>query len=200
MQRTMYIRTSDLPAHIAAAIGSKQTIRVMLLEEGQTIYIGSQQWSEGSRDLYSVACLDGGEVKSVFDPRPWPQNMGELGETPLPPRHVIIKTGTFCGKPRTPVVYALATDISPQLAAPQHDLSLDERRVLAAICSLTSSGRKRFRDDFRMSRASWDGVVARLAELGLATPRGAATVEGRNACGTISDSQRLLNPYSQGVL
>lgn len=199
MQRTMYIRTTDLPAHIAAAIGSQQTVRVELREAGQTVYVGSQQWSEGSRDLYSVACLDGGAVTPVEDPRPWPRNMADLGETPIPPRHVIIKTGTFCGKPATPVIYALATDISPQLAAPQHDLSLEERRVLAALASYNSAGRKRFRDDFRMSKAAWDGVVARLAELGLATPRGSITVEGRNAAGSIGEQQTLLNPYSQGV-
>lgn len=186
----MYIEPQVLPAHIRALCG-RGPVRVELREPGQSVHIGHQQWDEGTRDLYHVAALDNPTVKPVADPRPWPANMAPLGETPLAARHVIVKTGTFCGKPATPVLYALAADVSPMLPASGPALDATEQQVLKAIAGLNSRGRKDWRDRRRMTEAQWTAVCARLAGHGLITlnKRGAAaiTITGRNAAATIKD-------------
>jgi len=189
--RTIRVETSKLPPHIAAHVGAKE-VEIHLTDR---ITIGSQQWSEGSRDVYHVASLDHPVIHRVEDFRPWPQNMGALGESEIMPRHVIIKTGTFCGKTATPFVYARESDVSPVLPKPVPELSHEQKQVLYCLGAFNSSGRKRYRDDFRMSKDRWDEVVQSLAALGLATSRGSATVEGKNISRTI-DSM-IVNPYSE---
>lgn len=180
----MYLDINQLPDHIRTLCG-RGPVRVELLKPGQTVHIGSMQWDGGTRDLYHVASLDSPIVKPVEDKRPWPQNMAPIGATPLPPRHVIINTGTFCGKPATPVLYALAADVSPMLEGPKHQLTDLQSQVLGAIAGLNSKGRADFRARHRISDAQWLAACQDLSGLGLVTlnKRGAAaiTTAGRNA-------------------
>ncbi len=190
--QTITVRTSDLPEHIARFVGGK-SVEVRLTESA---YIGSQQWSEGSRDQYHVASLDvATDPKPVHDPRPWPQNMGELGRTEIAPRCVIIRTGTFCGKPATPYIYARPEDVSAKLAAPAPTLSNTLAQVLYCVACLNSGGKKRFREDRRMSQTAWDSAIAELQALGLVDNRKSATVEGRNAAKSLDSL--IVNPYSK---
>lgn len=190
--QTISVSTADLPKHIASLLSPCRHVAVYLMD---SVEIGSQQWSDGSQDIYTVASLDNADmVKPVEDSRPWPMNMGPLGKTAIPPRFVIIRTGTFCGKPATPVIYARASDISPQIEKPAPTLSHLEKQVLYCLSAYNSSGRARFRDDFRVSKPHWDSVVASLSSKGLATPRASITVEGRNVARGI-DSM-IVNPYS----
>jgi len=186
------VETSKLPAHIAAIVDRK-FVEVYLTD---SVSIGSQQWDSGSRTQYHVASLDDSTmVKPVHDPRPWPQNMSPLGSSAIAPRCVVISTGTFCGKPATPVIYARPEDISPSLAAPKVELSFKLRQILYAVSAFNSLGRKRFREDFKVSQAAWDSALAELAAMGLCTTRGAITIEGRNAAREISSM--IVNPYSE---
>jgi len=189
--RSIRVATKDLPPHIAAHVGTRE-VEIRLTDR---VTIGSQQWSEGSRDLYHVASLDSATIKPVEDVRRWPDNMSALGESYLPPRCLIIKTGTFCGKPATPFIYARESDVSPMLPAPAPELTLQQKQVLYCLACFNSSGRKQFRDDFRVSKESWDSTVAELTGLGLATPRGSATVEGKNAARKLDSL--IVNPYSE---
>ena len=192
MQR-ISVSTADLPQHIVDAMPECRHVTVYLTD---SVEIGSQQWSDGSRDIYTIASLDVADmVKAVEDSRPWPMNMGPLGKTAIPPRFVIIRTGTFCGKPATPVIYARAGDISPQIEKPVPTLSHLEKQVLYCLSAYNSSGRARFRDDFRVSKPHWDSVVASLSSKGLATPRASITVEGRNVARDIDSL--IVNPYSK---
>lgn len=194
MLNSIAVKASDLPASIRSLIGNAASVEVWPYEDGSTVTLGSVQWDSGSRNQYHVVHLDSGTVKPVQDVRPWPQNMAPIGETMIAPRCVIVKTGTFCGKPATPYIYARTADISPQLAAPAVELPFNLAQTLAAISQFNSVGRKRFREDFRMSQATWDSNVAALAALGLCDKRGAITVEGRNASRTIK--RDITNPYS----
>lgn len=190
--QTISVSTADLPKHIANMLAPCRHVTVYLTD---SVEIGSQQWDGGSQDIYTIASLDNADmVKPVEDSRPWPMNMGPLGKTAIPPRFVIIRTGTFCGRTATPVIYARASDISPQIEKPVPTLSHLEKQVLYCLSAYNSSGRARFRDDFRVSKVIWDSVIASLSSKGLATPRAAITVEGRNAARGI-DSM-IVNPYS----
>lgn len=191
MTTRITIETAKLPAHIAGLIAGK-FVDVVLTD---SVTIGCQQWDSGSRTQYHVAHLDSPTIKPVHDPRPWPQNMAALGESAIASRFVIVSTGTFCGKPATPVVYARPDDISPALAAPKADLSFRLAQILSALSQYNSVGRKRFRADFNVSQAAWDSAVAELAALGYCDKRGAVTIEGRNAARSI-DSM-ITNPYSE---
>lgn len=185
------VATKDLPPHIAAHVGTKE-VEIRLTDR---VTIGSQQWSEGSRDLYHIASLDAPTIKPVEDDRRWPDNMSALGESYLPARCVVIKTGTFCGKPATPFIYARESDVSPMLPKPAPTLTRQQEQVLYCLASFNSSGRKRFRDDFNMSKGMWDAVVGTLVDLGLATSRGSATIEGKNVARKL-DSM-IVNPFAR---
>lgn len=192
MSKQITVETSKLPAHIAAIVDRK-FVDVYLTD---SVTIGCQQWDSGSRTQYHVASLDDSTmVKPVHDPRPWPQNMAPLGTSAIAPRCVVISTGTFCGKPATPVIYARPEDISPALAAPKPELPFKLAQILSAMSQYNSIGRKRFREDFRVSQTAWDSALAELAAMGLCTTRGAITIEGRNAARLI-DSM-IVNPYSE---
>lgn len=186
------VETSKLPAHIARIVDRKY-VDVYLTD---SVTIGCQQWDSGSRTQYTVASLDDSSmVKPVHDPRPWPLNMAPLGSTAIAPRCVVISTGTFCGKPATPTIYARPEDISPSLAAPKPELPFKLAQILSAMSQYNSIGRKRFREDFKVSQTMWDSAVAELAALGYCDKRGALTVDGRNAARQI-DSM-IVNPYSE---
>jgi hypothetical protein len=193
MQKSITVETSKLPGSIRALV-SRKTVEVFPLSPDSKVHLGSIQWSEGSRDVYHVVSLDTGAAKRVEDVRPWPSNMGAIGETIVPPRHVIVRTGTFCGKEATPYVYAQAADIVQALPAPAPELTNAQQAVLVALKCFNSVGKERFRLDFNMSRETWDCTILGLAEKGLCTKRGTLTVTGRNAAKQFSDA--LVNPYS----
>ncbi|MFM7009054.1 MAG: hypothetical protein ACKO0Z_06925 [Betaproteobacteria bacterium] len=191
MSNRICVETSKLPAHIAAIIDRKY-VEVCLTD---SVTIGCQQWESGSRTQYHVASLDDSTmVKPVHDPRPWPQNMAPLGQTAIAPRCVVISTGTFSGKPATPYIYARPEDISPSLEAPKVELPFKLRQILSAVATYNSVGRKRFREDFRVSQTAWDSAIAELAAMGFCDKRGAITIEGRNAARQINSD--ITNPYS----
>ena len=191
MQR-IAVETAKLPAHIARLVDRKY-VDVYLTD---SVTIGCQQWDSGSRTQYAVASLDdASQVKPVHDPRPWPSNMAPLGQTAIAPRFVIVETGVFCGKPATPAIYARPEDISPALAAPKVEIPHKLAQILSALGQYNSVGRKRFRQDFGVSQATWDSAIAQLNGLGYCDKRGALTVDGKNAARQI-DSM-ITNPYSE---
>jgi hypothetical protein len=190
------VETKELPTSIKRIIGSARSVSVVIQQPGDAITITSQQWDGGSRDLWTAVVLSGGEAP-VVDDRPWPHNMHQIGSVQLQPGCVMVRTGTFCGKPSHPTVYALAGDVSPMLPEPAPELNQRQQMVLSAICSYNSKGRERFRSDFKMSRALWDQTVAELAELGLVTKRGAATVKGKNC--RLPRGSSELNYFSNPV-
>jgi hypothetical protein len=185
------VATKDLPSHIAQTISARE-VEIWLTD---SVTIDSMQWSGGTRYGYAIASLDGGEIKPIIDTRPWPESMNPLGETTLPLRHVIIKSGTFCGKTATVYIYAREADVSPMLPKPAPELSLKEKQVLYCSTSLNSRGKQRFRDSFNVSKDVWDATIAALAQKGLVNARGSATIEGRNVSRTLSDM--IINPYSE---
>lgn len=191
--RVIYVDPKTLPQHIRNLLPPVQTVYVVLTDR---VTLESIQWSEGSRNVYTLAHLDDASIlKAVEDSRPWPQNMAAIGETKIPPRFVLIKTGTFCGKTATPYIYARAEDVAPQIEKPQAELSHVEAQVLYCLACYNSGGRKRFREDFNMSQGDWDSTVASLTSKGLATSRGSTTIDGKNRARTIDSL--IVNPYSE---
>lgn len=191
--RAINVDPKTLPQHIRNLLPTAHTVNVVLTDR---VALESIQWSEGSRNVYTLANLDDSTiVKPVTDSRPWPQSMFPIGETQIPPRFVIIKTGTFCGKEATPYIYARAEDVAPQIEKPEVKLTHLESQVLYCLACYNSSGRKRFRDDFNISKPRWDSFVESLADKGLATRRGAVTIEGKNRARKLDDL--IVNPYSE---
>lgn len=185
------IYTKDLPPHIREAVGAKTTT-VTLTE---TVFVDSLQWSGGTRYTYTIMNLDDPSIiKPITDVRRWPDNMAPLGEVPLPERFVMVKGGVFCGKNMTPTLYARSSDVVRAIDKPTPELSHVEKQVLKCLSIYNSSGRKRFRDDFNMTKEQWDRILVSLVSKGLATKQGSATPEGRNAASSISDL--ITNPYS----
>ena len=191
--RAINIDPKTLPQHIRNLLPPAHTVNVVLTDR---VALESIQWSEGSRNVYTLANLDDSTiVKPVTDSRPCPQSMFPIGETQIPPRFVIIKTGTFCGKEATPYIYARAEDVAPQIEKPDVELTHLESQVLYCLACYNSSGRKRFRDDFNISKSRWDSFVESLVDKGLATRRGAVTIEGKNRARKLDDL--IVNPYSE---
>lgn len=191
--RAINIDPRTLPQHIRNLLPPVHTVNVVLTDR---VALESIQWSEGSRNAYTVANLDDPSViKHVTDSRPWPQSMFPIGETQIPPRFVIVKTGLFCGRTATPYIYARAEDVAPQIEKPAAQLSHIESQVLYCLACYNSSGRKRFRDDFKVTKERWDSVVESLADKGLATLRGSVTIDGKNAARNLDDL--IVNPYSE---
>lgn len=94
---------------------------------------------------------------------------------------VVVEHGTTQGRPSSVFLF-----VHPELFAalkPEQGPALGEaqKRVLAITATLTSAGRKDWRDRWDVPKADWDDVVVSLHALGLVRKNGAITPEGRNA-------------------
>lgn len=102
------VKVADLPQEIKQALkrlGYRKRKAIITYCTGVEIY--GTQWDGGSRNEWHSFGNDGSTFP-ITDGRPWPENMGSLGVSPLDfERPLIICVGTFCGKSATAKIYIL---------------------------------------------------------------------------------------------
>lgn len=191
-RQTITVAKDQLPECIRTYIPSDR-IDVTLCTE---VTLHSTQWDGGTRNVYRAIHLGTGEIKSLHDTRPWPQNMQAMDAVTIPEGCIILQTGTFCGRTSAGHIYARAGDVTPALPKPVDVALLPHhlQQVLKAIAEYNSKGREGFRSDVGMSKEKWALYLSFLVERGLCKPNSRLTVAGENLARTI-DSM-ILNPYS----
>lgn len=102
------IKRTDLPRHIAQALGRKRSVFVSVVENGDSVQCTGTMWDGGSRSSWHELDLLSGKLST-------PQYVeGEEKELPFgnvqraaKPRLevAVVCLGTFCGKTATPHLY-----------------------------------------------------------------------------------------------
>lgn len=171
-----------------------------------SVEIGTQQWSEGSRDLFTAVNLGTGESKPMVDRRPWPENMKPLGSVDIKPGFAVVEHSTFCGKDMGLRFYIRpenATKLLPDQSS--GDFTLAQQAVLFGTRSFKSSygGKDRYdmtcgslpsdkyyADFPSVERTQWEAAKTELIGQGYLNARGAITTKGRNAAESIKREPR----------
>ena len=190
--QTVYLEPSQVPEMLRKNYGGKKYQAVIT----ESVTINSQKWSGGSCDTYSAVSLETGECKPLVDPRPWPENMGSLGNLPIKPNFALVKHTVFSGKDMGYTFYIRAdnaTAILPDMSADQ--FTPGELAVLYGTRNYKASynGQNRYQmtctggyADFPdVSEVEWNAAKYTLIEGKYLNKAGAITTKGRNAAQNI---------------
>lgn len=175
--KPIYLDAAGLPTslkHLKKAV-------VYLVEE-VTIPADAGTWSGGTRSIYEALELATGRTASITDTFSAPWSSDRNARTiKLKPGYAILETGTFCGKPATPTIYCLPSEVFAALPAPASDLSYADKAVLYATKTLKSAYRKDELKSLGLTEHQINEAKARMQGLGYLDSRGAITAQGRNA-------------------
>lgn len=152
----------------------------------------SSYWSGGSRDYFRFVNLRTLEVssevpaQSAFDVQ-----IQGLTAVTLPEGFACIEHSIFCGKDGGITIH-IRPENAAKLIPAQSTLTRDEHIVLVATRSLKSSynGLANYRyheahSETGITLERWDTAKSTLATSGHLDARGALTIKGRNAAGTV---------------
>lgn len=179
----MLIHTTDESVRaIALAAFPAYRGRTFSIRAAESVSLHGTYWDGGSRNSYALVDADGRTAKALPHYAP-PQFGGprEVVTVTLPEAGgFIVEHSIFCGRDHGLTVYAHPSVIAPLLPAAV-DLTEAERRLLILTSSLTSAGRKHWRERAHVSRETWDCIAGPLKTRGLLAKGGGITNEGRNA-------------------
>lgn len=103
MAKAIEIRTNQV-ADIARLLGYRR--RNALIQITDKVTLNDLNWSGGCRNEFTAIELDSGKMSQpvLSKSPPW-DNKYEGLVVEIPPGFAIVRTGSFCGKPATMIVY-----------------------------------------------------------------------------------------------
>jgi hypothetical protein len=196
-----YVQVAALPSALQRALAAIRYGRKDIVVDTAATYTVAGMSGEGRRAITVAVNLATGEFNTTVGawggPTPWDKRQADLDTTPrpVPVNGAVIKATEGGGQPVYAHVIVHPTNVMAQVAAVE-DMSLEVAFALAAICSLTSAGR---RDAFE--RARWSTPSLRLGTFGADNPhvqdvvrRGWATV---NKVGAVTATTAGRNARKQ---
>ena len=133
-------------------------------------------WDGGSRDYFTIVCVDGRSlpvpVQSAYD-----KAVAGADSFIIPDGFAVVEHSIFRGKDLGLTLLVPEQRLAHYLPAETHSLSDEQEVVLYCTATLIPSAR---RERSGMTRERWDTVKSELVQLGLLRANGSITPEGRN--------------------
>lgn len=181
--KAIHLDKKDVPEFMRTIGGYRGRKFKAVVTESVSVY--GTQWDGGSRTQYYALALASPESLRQFrDPRPWPENMGDVGQVDIPPQCIIVAHSIFCGKDMGLTFYVrpenTATLLPEQSKA--EDMTHAERVVLSVSCSLKSAYRREKAERYHnVGKADYDTALVSLKARGYLKSNNAVTTAGKNA-------------------
>lgn len=186
--QTIYLDPNQVPSHWKGDYRGK-TFRACITES-VNVADSTMRWDNGSRSVFTI--WNGEHSAIVPEIKAWPHYGEQM--IVLKPGCVLVEHAIVAGKDYGITIYAHPDDVVKSLAAPEPDLTDDEKAVLYATRRFKSSyaGRDR-REMFNMEQFNkrpieqdqWDNAKALLIEKKLLNAKGALTTAGKNIAANI---------------
>lgn len=186
MSDTIYIEKKDIPSTLLRAFPEYQGKKFEVRRTNKVTLSGAY-WDGGTRSEYRAVNIDTGEVSPASPHLANPFTPGyKVPTVEIPPRVCIVEHCIFCGKDMGLRFHVNEEDTQKMLPPPV-EMTKEEQ-----ICLYVTLTRKASYNGINRQQVSglsldtWNEAKASLIARGFLDKRGAATVNGRNARGSIS--------------